>query len=426
MPRLLLSEFEYLDVLAQASSSTVMRLRNKHTGQITVGKRIVARGPDITSKATESRTRADKVTPAMAHAADSVDACQREAHLLYRLGRQGVAVVNLLGICGSPVVGAQVDGVAWLVMELCQGGPLQDWLRRLPATSHGVVRQILEAVQHLHSLRVCHLDLKPSSVVLTAAGRVRLCSFGMAQHLDASGQRLGMRISGDEYKAPEILRDDTFCGVKADVFSLGRTLQAVATHAAAWHELPPTCTRMTGTAPASRPDLTVVQQTLFSKGWHSKPGPIDVPSAVETKSEKPSPLRKAKAIALQAISHKLAAGPPKCASPVTALSPLPKADLQIPRPPEPVPPGGLPDWMTDTLLQASRLNPSAHCDSVLCRRLGVCVCLDSVPDVKKAATSFVHTVTTSPKSKLGSLGMCSQAGERPGLRGSASRRSLTP
>ncbi|MCO5588972.1 hypothetical protein L7F22_042936 [Adiantum nelumboides] len=75
----------------------------------------------------------------------------------------------------------------WLVLEYCVGGDLLTLLRqdtRLPEESiHDFARDLVHALQFLHSKGVIYCDLKPSNILLDENGRLKLCDFGLARRL---------------------------------------------------------------------------------------------------------------------------------------------------------------------------------------------------------------------------------------------------
>ncbi|XP_042364274.1 mitogen-activated protein kinase kinase kinase 14 [Plectropomus leopardus] len=84
--------------------------------------------------------------------------------------------------------------------------------------------QSLGALEHLHSRKVLHLDVKVDNVLLSADCRdTFLCDFGLSETLDDSGQSTnafrGAAFPGTEtHMAPEVARGDRLCA-KADVWS---------------------------------------------------------------------------------------------------------------------------------------------------------------------------------------------------------------
>ncbi|TRY90790.1 hypothetical protein DNTS_028703 [Danionella cerebrum] len=84
--------------------------------------------------------------------------------------------------------------------------------------------QVLQALQHLHSRYVVHLDVKVDNVLLSDDERqCFLCDFGLSESLNQSGYSYktyrGISMRGTEsHMPPEVARGDP-CSAKADVWS---------------------------------------------------------------------------------------------------------------------------------------------------------------------------------------------------------------
>uniref|UniRef100_A0A6U4CL23 Protein kinase domain-containing protein n=1 Tax=Vitrella brassicaformis TaxID=1169539 RepID=A0A6U4CL23_9ALVE len=85
------------------------------------------------------------------------------------------------------------------------------------ATAH-----ILLAVHHLHSLNICHRDIKPQNFFVTNEGRLVLSDFGLAVETECEHAGLSDTSGSLPYLAPEVLAGDY--GRKADMWSVGVTL----------------------------------------------------------------------------------------------------------------------------------------------------------------------------------------------------------
>lgn len=128
--------------------------------------------------------------------------------------------------------------ILYISMEYCEKRTLRDLIKRgLHRETDEIwrlFRQILEGMNHIHSLNVVHRDLKPENIFIDAASNVRIGDFGLA----TSGQytiadkssSAAMHISGDMtrsigtafYIAPEVRSAvaGTYTS-KVDMYSLG-------------------------------------------------------------------------------------------------------------------------------------------------------------------------------------------------------------
>ncbi|CAK9016104.1 Negative regulator of sexual conjugation and meiosis, partial [Durusdinium trenchii] len=112
--------------------------------------------------------------------------------------------------------------VAMLVMERCDMS-LKDFV--LQKISEGQAafagRQVLEALAHLHRLRIIHRDVKPGNILVTDAGaRVVLADFGLATYLpngsDILKERFACGTAG--FLAPECKGRLAIFSAKSDMF----------------------------------------------------------------------------------------------------------------------------------------------------------------------------------------------------------------
>ena len=82
-------------------------------------------------------------------------------------------------------------GRPYLVMEFVEGDNLDGFVGRygpLPvAEACEVVRQAALGLQHLHEHGLVHRDVKPSNLMLTPAGEVKVLDLGLARHLHEPG-----------------------------------------------------------------------------------------------------------------------------------------------------------------------------------------------------------------------------------------------
>ncbi|HEX6402600.1 MAG TPA: protein kinase, partial [Pseudonocardiaceae bacterium] len=132
------------------------------------------------------------------------------------------------GSCGTPAPGScgtPAPGVAYLVMELVAGEPLNTILARQARLNADRTLDILEqaghALQAAHERGVVHRDIKPANILITPAGAVKLTDFGIAKAVDAAPMtRNGMVLGTAHYIAPEQAAGNE-TGPAGDVYSLG-------------------------------------------------------------------------------------------------------------------------------------------------------------------------------------------------------------
>lgn len=97
-----------------------------------------------------------------------------------------------------------------------------------PSTAAEVMAAVAEGLVDIHRHGICHRDLKPQNVILSATGP-QLIDFGLARSAGASGFTLtGVSMGTPGYIAPEMVDGDDLTPA-ADVFALGATMAFAAT-----------------------------------------------------------------------------------------------------------------------------------------------------------------------------------------------------
>lgn len=149
-------------------------------------------------------------------------ACQRtlrEARAIARLDHPNV--VTLFDVIDE-------DTRPWVVMELVPSRSLAEVVRRdgpLPPRRVATIGlAMLGALEAAHDAGITHRDVKPSNILLTDDGRVKLSDFGIARGTDDSTiTGTGMIVGSPSYIPPEVVQGGQ-SGPPADLWALGATL----------------------------------------------------------------------------------------------------------------------------------------------------------------------------------------------------------
>ncbi|MEO8433304.1 MAG: tetratricopeptide repeat protein [Pyrinomonadaceae bacterium] len=157
----------------------------------------------------------------------------REARAVSLLSHTNIATVHDYG--ETP------DGQPFIVMELVKGEPLSELLDRSALSlsrAVEVVESVAAALGEAHQQGIIHRDVKPSNVVVTERGQVKVLDFGLVKHLNEepeteaganAARQLGTQTRSDVvvgtplYLSPEQATSGAVDG-RSDLFALGALL----------------------------------------------------------------------------------------------------------------------------------------------------------------------------------------------------------
>ena len=152
---------------------------------------------------------------------------EREARLAGKLSHPNVISVVDVG---------EIDGVAYMVMDLASGPRLSDVLVGLPlerTRAIRILRQLCDGLDHAHHHGLIHRDLKPDNVIVERQGDeeiARIVDFGIAilrENTESSPASADRQITTDgivlgtpHYMAPELATGRSY-DHRVDLFALG-------------------------------------------------------------------------------------------------------------------------------------------------------------------------------------------------------------
>jgi serine/threonine-protein kinase len=154
-----------------------------------------------------------------------VQRLDQEARAVAKLAHPNVVAVYDVGIEGD---------VPYLVMELVEGQDLQQRIAGGPldvGQAIGIAAQICDGLAAAHHAGVVHRDIKPANILLTRAGTVKICDFGIARLQQATQVQLtrpATTVGTSEYMAPEQAAGGPL-DARTDLYAFGCLLYAMLT-----------------------------------------------------------------------------------------------------------------------------------------------------------------------------------------------------
>ena len=121
-----------------------------------------------------------------------------------------------------------------IAMDYYEGGSVRTLMKTGPIAERFaavITREVLVALNYIHSLGIIHRDLKAANLLVTRTGQVMLCDFGVAASF-VQGSARGKRstfIGTPYWMAPEVILEGITYDYKADIWSLGITVYEMVT-----------------------------------------------------------------------------------------------------------------------------------------------------------------------------------------------------
>jgi len=227
----------------------------------------------------------------------AIQAFQQEAQMLANLKHPGLTLVT----------DYFPEHSNWyLVMDFIEGETLEARLAKAPGgrlpveEALRITRQLCEVLTYLHNQNppVIFRDLKPSNVMLTLQGEVKLIDFGIARFFKPGQTRDTVNLGTPGYAAPEQYgKMGLQSGPRADVYSLGALLlQMISGYdptltpfplpdpRSVMRNIPPHIAAVITQATQATPDLRYgsireMQQALFPPIYLIQPQPTTLPFA---------------------------------------------------------------------------------------------------------------------------------------------------
>lgn len=120
----------------------------------------------------------------------------------------------------------QLSKELWVILELMDGGdltglcsPKKKWNSQNIAY---VCKQVLQALEFLHSNHRLHRDIKSDNILYNSKGEVKIADFGFAAGLHRERENRHSIVGTPYWMAPELIKAEPY-DQKVDIWSLGIT-----------------------------------------------------------------------------------------------------------------------------------------------------------------------------------------------------------
>ncbi|MDQ7821853.1 MAG: tetratricopeptide repeat protein [Candidatus Eremiobacteraeota bacterium] len=153
----------------------------------------------------------------------------REARVSARLDHPRIVKIYDIG---------EEEGIYHIVMEYVSGKGLRDLIEERESVGQididdmtRLFKQICQAIEYAHSLKIVHRDIKPENIMVTTEGNAKVMDFGLAVLEDRhSITEMGAVMGTIAYFSPEQARGEP-ADHRADIYSLGVVFYEMLTNA---------------------------------------------------------------------------------------------------------------------------------------------------------------------------------------------------
>lgn len=189
-------------------------------GRGQMGVVYLAHDPKIDRKIALKVLRQDRLA-----SEDFIVRFMKEAKAVGRLSHPGIVTVYDIG---------QDQETVFIAMELLEGVSMEEWMSAGAPQMADIVDiavQIAEALDYAHRRGIVHRDIKPTNIIVTLDGKVKLTDFGIARIEDASATyqtQAGEILGTPSYMSAEQVMGKTIDG-RSDLYSLGVILYQLCT-----------------------------------------------------------------------------------------------------------------------------------------------------------------------------------------------------
>lgn len=175
----------------------------------------------------------------------------REARTIASLKHEGIVSVSDV---------FEENGTAYYVMDYIEGQSLENRGRMSEATALKYVRQVADALKHIHSRNILHMDIKPANIMINSDDHAVLIDFGISKHYNGQGSIESSTVVGYSagYSPVEQMTPGgvSFFSPATDIYALGATVYRIVSD-----KKPPASTLLAGGEELTRPEA--MSEELF-------------------------------------------------------------------------------------------------------------------------------------------------------------------